>query len=139
VIGVHYRAWKTGGPDVRDVLISDAENRYLLLFIKTMKNAIGRPLPDTNQKPVAFFLSTDDQQVKSKLLAVPEFKDRIFTRPEKADRSTVRGQESDLVDFFLLGSTNYIIGTNQSSFSDEAAHLTKEDKKEDVGDAAYKP
>jgi hypothetical protein len=49
----------------------------------------------------------------------------------------VLGQQSALVDWFLLGETNYIIGTHQSSFSDEAAYLTKQLRKDNTGGTAY--
>lgn len=138
MIGVHYRSWATSA-DNYSRLNRDRENRYLQEFVDEMKRALKKPLHETKQKPVAFFLATDDKGVKEKLLAVPELADRIFTRDIEIDRSTVKGQQNALVDWFLLGGTNYIIGTYQSSFSDEAAYLTKENRKVNIGEAAFKP
>lgn len=138
MIGIHYRGWQMGAPDVRDAGAPDQSNKYVAEFITKMRAALAKPLSDTNNKPVAFYLSTDNEKAKQDIMAVPEFKDRVFARSEKADRSTIKGQQSDMVDFFLLGATNYIIGTYQSSFSDEAAHLTVQDRKEDIGEAVYK-
>lgn len=138
MIGVHYRGWQTGRPDTQSNLIADPTNRYIGDFISEMKKAKAATLADTDGKPVAFFLASDNQDAREKIQAAPELAGAVFTREEEVDRTTIRGQESALVDFFLLGATNYIIGTAQSSFSDEAAHLTKQDKKIDVGQPAYK-
>jgi hypothetical protein len=138
MIGVHYRAWNTGAPDVHGKLISDLEMRYLPDFIQEMKKALAMPLADTDQKEVAFFIASDKKEVKEKLTNEPSFKGHVFYRDIPADRSTIDGQRSDLVEFFLLGETNYIIGTYQSSYSDEAANLTKQGRKINIGQAAYK-
>ena len=137
MVGAHYRAWVTGTPDETQGVATDREHRYFDDFVAKLRAAINEPSSRTDNKPVAFFLASDDPTLKEKLLALPEFKGRIFTRDVKIDRSTVRGQEDALVDWFLLGDTNYVIGTYQSTFSDEAAHLTKENKKIEFGKAAY--
>lgn len=138
MVGVHYRGWQTGAPDRHSNLNPDDQNRYMPDFIREMKEALRKPLSQTHNKSVAFFLATDNQEAKDSILEDATLNPHVFTRGEPADRSTIDAQRSDLVDFFLLGSTEYIIGTNQSSFSDEASHLTRQDRKIDVGENAYK-
>ena len=138
MVGIHYRSWSTGKADDIPSLTIDKEHRYINDFINAINNAAATPLSQTDQKPVAFFLATDDPKIKEKIQAIPGLKNRIFTRNIPIDRSTIYEQESALVDWFLLGSTNYIIGTYQSSFSDEAAHLTKQNRKIDIGNSAFK-
>ncbi len=141
MIGVHYRTWNAGPADVKqgnENLTRDLGAKYLQDFIDKMKAAVAEPLSATDNKPVAFFLATDNEEVKKKMMAEPTLAGKILTYDfEKIERDTVKGQQDALIDFFLLGSTNYIIGTYQSSMSDEAAHLTKQDKKVNVGDPAY--
>lgn len=128
-IGVHYRAWNMGLAD--NYVVTDPENKYLEEFVSEMKKAkIAYP-------NVIFFLATDDPKVKEKLLKVDDLKRTIVTRDVTIERDTVLGQQSALVDWFLLGSTNYIIGTYQSSFSDEAAHLTVQDRKIEIGKSPF--
>lgn len=140
MVGVHYRAWNTGAPDQHDKLITDLSMRYLPDFITEMKKAMALPLADREQKEVAFFITSDKNEVISKLANEPSFIGRIFyyDKDPSLNRSTIAGQRNDLVDFFLLGETNYIIGTYQSSYSDEASLLTKQGKKINIGTAAYK-
>jgi len=126
MIGVHYRAWATGKADERDIKALDREHKYLDGFFAEMRKAMALPLAATDNKPVAFFLTTDDASIKAKILAMPEFSNRIFTTSYAIDRGSVEGMQNALIDWFLLGSTEYIIGTNSSSFSDEAARLTKQ-------------
>jgi hypothetical protein len=137
LIGIHYRSWNSGPADDVDIN-RDLEHRYVEDFLKKMKDAVNQPLSDTDNKPVAFFLATDSATIKEKMLASPELAGRIYTAPYEIERDTITGQQNALIDFFLLGKTNYIIGTYQSSFSDEAAHLTVQNRKVDVGAAVYK-
>ena len=131
MVGVHYRAWSTGGAD-SDVE-QDKKGKYINEFIQKMIEAINTHPQETNNKPVAFFLATDDPKIKKKFIENKELQGRIFTREIPIDRQSITGQQDALVDWFLLGDTNYIIGTEGSSFSDEAAHLTKENKKIPIG------
>jgi len=68
---------------------------------------------------------------------VPELAGRIFITTFPIERKTIEGQQNALIEWFLLGSTEYIIGTYQSSFSDEAAYLTTQRRKVDLGGAVY--
>ena len=108
MIGVHYRSWATGQPDDKSsCLIKDPNLKYLDLFIDKMKESVASPLFDCENKPVAFFLATDDPLVKDKLLAHPDLKGRIVTTSHVIDRSSIEGTQNGLIDFFLLGATNY--------------------------------
>jgi hypothetical protein len=139
MIGVHYRSWATGRPDDRSSsLIKDHNLMYLNRFIDKMKEAVLNPLFRQDEKPVAFFLATDDSRIKDAMLTDPDLKGLIVTTSFVVDRTSIEGTQNGLIDFFILGATNYIIGTFQSSFSDEAAHLTTYDHKVNIGEAAYK-
>ncbi len=137
MIGVHYRGWQMGETDKNTKLTNDPSNKHVNLFIETMTKEFVRPLSRTDHKPVAFFLAADNQDAKNALLNEPLFKGRIFNRPEGIERNSIRGQESAMVDFFLLSSTNFVIGTTASSFSREAARLTKQNKKISMGESPY--
>lgn len=137
MIGVHYRSWKTGAPDKHSGLIDDPNDRYVPEFIKEMTDILNKPLNETNNKPVAFFLSSDHTDAKKKIMAEKLFKGRIFTRVAQIERETIQGQQSAMVDFYLLGQTELIIGTFQSSFSDEASWLTKQRRKIPIGKNPY--
>lgn len=138
MIGAHYRGWHMGETDNNPKLTRDPSNKYLNNFIDLMKQELSRPLDKTNTMPVAFFLATDNQEAKEKLMNDASLKDCIFTRDTPIERDSIRGQEHAMVDFFLLGATNFIIGTCSSSFSDEAAMLTQQAKKIEVGYVPYK-
>ncbi|HXW53905.1 MAG TPA: hypothetical protein VEL47_07360 [Myxococcota bacterium] len=137
MVGVHYRGWQMGESDNNEKLTNDPSNKYIQEFIDAMKKELLRPDSKTDNKPVAFFLAADNQSAKDAIMKNDLFSGRIFTRSDEIERNTVRGQESALVDFYLLGLTNFIIGTSGSSFSKEAAFLTKQRKKFSVGDDPY--
>lgn len=139
MIGVHYRSWATGTPDETQGVTQDLNYKYLPLFISEMQTWLAKTLAETDNKPVAFYLASDSTKVKDEILATPGFKDKVFFSDLPIERSTIRGQESALVDWYLLGNSNFIIGTYQSSFSDEARYLTRQKYKKNIGDAAYKP
>ncbi|MEM7403507.1 MAG: hypothetical protein AAF310_05860 [Myxococcota bacterium] len=139
VVGVHYRSWGAGPADEHDNLWRDLNFQYVPDYLKEMK-AVSSRLPDQidNKKEVAFFLATDSPDAKKAFMSDPDLKNRIITRDAPIGRDTVRGQESAVVDFFLLGDGEFIIGTYQSSFSDETQFLTKQKYKKNIGKAAYK-
>ena len=62
-----------------------------------------------------------------------EFGPKIIARDQTIDRSTLGGIQGALVDWYILTHTNKIIGTIDSSFSDEAAFLTVTGQKTGVG------
>lgn len=126
VIGVSLRIWSTGTPDA----YAKQDPELFQKFIKAMKEALE------DHPSAIFFLAGDNREKKEELLNMPEFNEKIITRDIEIKRSTVDDQLSALVDWFLLGSTEYIIGTRDSSFSDEAAFMTKERRKVNVGNPA---
>jgi hypothetical protein len=55
----------------------------------------------------------------------------------KTGRQTKKEIRDAVADWFLLGATDFIIGTYQSSFSDEAALLTSSQRKINIGPSNY--
>lgn len=70
---------------------------------------------------LAYYLSTDDEQVKTQLQS--EFGDRLFTRSIPLSRSNTAGMQEAVIDLFLLSRTSKIIGSHASSFSAVAAEI----------------
>jgi len=56
---------------------------------------------------------------------------------KQVERDTVKGQQDALVEWYLLASMNYLFGSNESTFSDEAGRLTTHGKKISIGPPAY--
>lgn len=138
VVGVHYRSWDAGPSDDRgDELRRDLNFRYVSDYIKEMKAILHRSPEKVDNKEVLFFLAADSPDVKKAILSDPDLKNVVVTRNDRIERETKYGQESALVDLFLLGGGEFIIGTYQSSFSDEAKFLTKERRKINMGEPAY--
>lgn len=137
MIGVHYRGWQMGKTDVNEKLTNDPTNKYIEQFVDVMIKEIQEVAKGQQSKPVAFFLAADNNAAKNSLLREPKLAGRIFTRDEDIERDSLQGQSSAMVDFFLLGSTNYIIGTTESSFSRGAARLTVQARKISVGADPY--
>lgn len=136
MVGVHYRGWNAGHADTTNpALIRDPSDRYVPEFIAKMKEVLARPLSSTDNKPVAFFLASDSEAARSRIVATPELQGKVFFRTEEVERSSVRGQQSAMVDFFLIAQ-EFVMGTAQSSFSEQAAILTNRDKV-NIGNPAY--
>lgn len=86
------------------------------LFIEKMEQELAQN-PDTR-----FYLATDDENEKQKLMA--HFGDKIVINPNcQLSRNSNLGMESAVIDLFCLGNTKKIYGSFNSSFSDEAARL----------------
>lgn len=69
-----------------------------------------------------FFLATDDENVKRRL--IDHFgKDRISTQRAELRRDTLAGIEAAVVDLFALSRCSKIIGSYYSSYSEIAAEL----------------
>lgn len=119
VVGVHFRSWSMEHEVVeKDLGPYDK-------FVEEMKKELAA------NKDTVFYLATDDVEVAKKFKK--DFPDRIFHREDNVNRITVAGQQSAVVEWVLLGHTEYIIGTYQSSFSDTASLRTKEKKKVALG------
>ncbi|MBF0208050.1 MAG: hypothetical protein HQK53_14320 [Oligoflexia bacterium] len=85
-----------------------------------------------------FFIATDN------LSTIAEFEQRypekILHYPhERVERDNVNSQLGAVIDATLLGKTEYIIGTQQSTLSDEAAVLTPGGKVPIVGSQVVEP
>lgn len=105
-IGVHIRRTD----NINSIQQSSNES-----FIKKLNQEI-----DLNNK-VQFYLATDDIQVKKFFLKT--YGDRIITCWDDIDRNTLKGMKSAVKDLFCLSSTNKIIGSAYSSYSEIAAEL----------------
>jgi hypothetical protein len=69
-----------------------------------------------------FFLATDSPE-EERILS-EKFGDRIITyKKSSLDRESIEGIQDALVDMYLLASTNKIIGSFTSSFSEVAAEI----------------
>lgn len=70
---------------------------------------------------VRFFLATDDESVKKRL--IQEYPDRIITQRTTAGRDTLQGMKEAVADLFCLAATQRLIGSYWSSFTDTAAEI----------------
>lgn len=125
IIGVHHRSWR---------FRTDwgvAEPNPVELYVAEMRNALS-------QTPNAiFFVATDDRDVFEQLK--DRFGDDVvfgLSLPE-VSRDDVSDIRTALTEWLLLGQTEYIIGTRQSSFSGEAAILTSRMRKIDIGNKIW--
>lgn len=105
-IGVHIRR--------TDNTKSKAESP-LSAFIKAMKREVAA------DGDVRFFLATDEAEVKAELKSL--FPKRIITQELPLQRHTLEGMQGALVDLWCLASTQSILGSYWSSFSDAAAEI----------------
>ena len=128
LIGVHIRTWSKNVGD------NFSGSTSLEPFFEKMDMEMARH----KNKNVRFLIATDNPKV------MPSFiqrygKDKIIKPDlkESPNRKTLQGNIDALVDWWCLTETQYIIGTFQSSFSDEASHLTKEKRKIEVGDLDF--
>ena len=125
VVGVHIRSWNQSNDGARSS-IGDPNNT-MSEVIRLMQKEIEA------DSTVRFFVATDNVGLTRRLVAQfgPE---RIMSYSEQeVRRSTLEDLERCLVEFKLLTKTNHILGTYQSSFSDEAALLTKTGRKLNFG------
>ena len=107
VVGVHIRR-----TDHAEAIKHASVERYVELT-----EAELRKRPD-----VRFYLATDDQQVKNRLLG--HFgAERIITAKTALDRGSQEGMEGAVVDLFALSRTEKIFGSYYSSYSEIAAEL----------------
>lgn len=85
-------------------------------FISSMKEALSSD-PDT-----VFYLATDD--LKEEALLREQFPDKILSNQERdLSRNSIAGIQDAMVDLYCLSSTNKIIGSYFSSFTDIAADM----------------
>lgn len=121
MVGVHYRNWEN------PAFARAPRKAYIDAMLRTLE-----------EKPTTvFYVATDDAK------ALFDFRrqigaDRIRHSPSvSGQRNSTAAQQKAVADWFLLGLTDFVIGTYQSSFSDEAALMTKEQRKLNVGPRVY--
>lgn len=126
IVGVHYRSWAANvGDKDWNLEVTPTE-----LFFREMENAVCE-----NENTV-FYVATDC--LENLIKFEEQFPGKIFHFPvHNVERQTIHGQKCALVDWYLLQNTSYIIGTRQSTFSDEAAIFTKQHKKTELGPYAF--
>ncbi|MEI6806505.1 MAG: hypothetical protein WCK49_08390 [Myxococcaceae bacterium] len=122
-IGVHFRSFALPS-DSNFKAKNPLEERRI-----AMLNAIEQQLE--NNKQSQFFIATDDPEILLRMKQ--KFDSRIISREICVDRSTLGGMLNALADWYLLTRTIKVIGTIDSSFSDEAALLTATGQKIGVG------
>lgn len=105
-IGVHIR---------RTDNARSIEESPVSAFVAAMKKELQR-----NAK-VKFFVATDDAAVKEELKRL--FSAHIITQQSAVRRDTVEGMRDALVDLWCLASTQHILGSYWSSFTDTAAEI----------------
>lgn len=122
IVGVHFRAWSAAVGDTEWGLKSDPIE---LFFVKMDEELAKHP----NTK---FFIATDDQANKERF--IERYKDKVILSgiPE-ISRNSINAQKDGFFEWLLLGKTEFIIGTNVSTYSDEAALLTRSQRKINVG------
>ncbi len=126
VVGIHFRSWSAGVGDESWNLKSENISEFFKEMDKELK-----------QNPeVFFFVTADDKKLKDKF--VEQYGDKIILSgiPVIA-RNTVESQKYGLFEWLLLGKTRFIIGTTLSTFSDEAALLTIEQRKINIGTSQF--
>lgn len=87
------------------------------LFIQRMNDEIAQ------HDNVRFYLASDSIEEKKKLINT--FGDRIITHWKSTSRSTPGGIQDALVELYTLSSTQKIIGSHYSSYSETAAEIGK--------------
>ena len=69
-----------------------------------------------------FFVSTDDIEIKKQLLE--NFRGNcIINNMDKTSRNTKKGMEDAVIDLYMLASTNKILGSYYSSYSEGASAI----------------
>jgi hypothetical protein len=119
VVGVHYRSWgltfDSGLPK------SNPET-----FVAKMQEIVKA---DPNVK---FFIASDSLETLAFFRS--QMPGRVLTYTlSTIDRESVESQRNSLIEWYLLGQTDYLIGTFDSSFSETAALLTKQKRDIAIG------
>ncbi len=126
VVGVHFRSWSNAVGDAD----WDLKSNPIEAFFAEMDKELARH-PNT-----VFFIATDDQANKEKF--IERYKDKvILSGIPKIARNDIVSQKDGLFEWLLLGKTEFVIGTNGSTYSDEATLLTPERRKIDVGPSPF--
>lgn len=124
LVGVHYRSF----PFSSDVGFGNTR-LSIDYTIEAMKAEI-RLNPHTH-----FYLASDS--VEDKKTITGKFPGRVFSLDITPERDTILGQQIGLAEMYLLGYSRLVMGTKDSSFSDEAAILSASGQKIDIGPSPY--
>jgi hypothetical protein len=127
VVGVHYRAWGSLEASREDMRRGEKDRVPITEFVNEMQRIIK------NDSSVYFYLATDRYEFQQYFQSI--FQDSLFHFPfHKLNlRQSVHDHQEALIDWFLLKKTQYLLGTFGSTFSDEAAVLTRQRKKISIG------
>ncbi|MBF0299538.1 MAG: hypothetical protein HQK51_12505 [Oligoflexia bacterium] len=113
VVSIHYRAFS---PDVEIKSFAYLYDKRtpVRVFMQEMDRALA------NDSKTVFFIATDNR--KSLKEFEQKYPGRIFSYPHSSvARNTPEGQANALIDWKLLQKGEYIIGSKESTFSDEAS------------------
>ena len=102
-VGVHIRR-----SDSLDAINASPTEKY----IKHMLGEIEK------NKDVRFFLATDSEEERNQMITL--FKDRIIYHPSALERSSSQGIKDAMIELTCLSTTNKIIGSSCSSFTEAA-------------------
>ncbi len=105
-VGIHVRR-----TDNKTAISMNPLSRYIAVMNKEIEK----------NPEVRFYLASDSVEVKEELSRL--FGERIITTDLFLSRSSLQGMEDAVVDLFSLAHTDYIIGSNHSSYSVVAADL----------------
>jgi len=120
MVGVHYRALVLSA-DVKLMARPKFE-----LYVNKMKQAIEE------DASIAFFVASDSPKIVDRF--EQEFPGRVVRYPSFGiARENIEDMKIALIEWLLLGESNYIIGSNTSTFSISAALRTKERRNIAIG------
>lgn len=116
-VGVHIRRGDAINSPWRECFLNSDDKMFFERIEEILKK-------DESTK---FFLSTDCEETNTKF--VERFKEKIifqekaFNKKDLSHKQKKDLQKEAAVDMFLLSNTNYILGTNWSSFSDVSSKI----------------
>ena len=116
LIGIHIRILK----EKYDRADAD-KNDHFKSFESSIEyyfSVINRVLENTNKFKPILYISTNDIKVKNKLL--DKYKNTITQEKIEYERNQKDAILNSVIDFLVLSSCQFILGTHYSSFSDEA-------------------
>lgn len=121
--GVHFRGF-----------VLSADNRFkgknsLEKRRANFLSTLNRVYEESGQ--TCFFVATDDRSMLEQIKGI--FTQNVFHQELQVSRASIEDVYNSMVDWYLLAHTYKIVGTEDSSFSDEASLLTKSGIKIGVG------
>lgn len=117
-VSVHIRSWNRNGESGR---------RNYLFDVKKFEDAIEAKMVEMENNGIMdykFFLTTDSMEVRNYFAKNYAFKKKLVMYPRETSLNTSRdfpeGIKEDLIELFLLGKNNSLIGSHFSSYSEVA-------------------